>query len=217
MKSKFGYILIAAGIVLVICACLLMVSNQRENEMAQQQSQEVLEQVIAAMMTDAETVENVPDVEADTDPDTDPVEGPTEGPVISRVEKHQTVRVDGNDYIGYLSIPDLGKVLPVMADWSYAKLRVAPCRYVGGVQTDDLVICAHNYASHFGNIGKLTPGAIVSFTDVNGTVTNYEVVLVTILMPDAKEMASGEYPLTLFTCTYGGEKRVTVRCKKADQ
>ena len=213
MKNKLGYILIAAGIVLVACACLLVFSNQRENEMAQAQSQEVLEQVIAAMKTNAETVENAPTVGMDSEPDAEP----SEGPELSRLEVRETIRVDGNDYIGYLSIPDLGKILPIMADWSYAKLRIAPCRYVGGVQTDDLVLCAHNYASHFGNIGQLNPGAAVSFTDVNGIVTNYEVVEVVILPPNAKEeMTSGEYPLTLFTCTYGGEKRVTVRCEKVN-
>lgn len=25
-------------------------------------------------------------------------------------------------------------------------------------------------------------------------------------------MTSGDYPLTLFTCTYGGKSRITVRC-----
>ena len=217
MKSKIGYSLIAVGIVLVICACMLVLSNQRENEMAQKQSEEVLEQVIAAIKAEPETVVDSAAAETGTDTDAGAEAGQDEGPVISRVEVRQTVRVDGNDYMGYLTIPDLGKILPIMADWSYAKLRIAPCRYVGGVQTDDLVICAHNYASHFGDIGKLTPGAIVSFTDVNGIVTDCEVVLVTVLTPDAKEeMTSGEYPLTLFTCTYGGEKRVTVRCRKAN-
>ena len=29
---------------------------------------------------------------------------------------------------------------------------------------------------------------------------------------DVEEMTSGDWDLTLFTCTYGGQSRVTVRC-----
>ena len=54
------------------------------------------------------------------------------------------VTVRGNSYVGYLSIPALGLELPVMADWSYKRLRTAPCRYSGSTKTDDLVILAHN-------------------------------------------------------------------------
>ena len=40
--------------------------------------------------------------------------------------KMATVEVDGNACIGILSIPDLGLELPVLTDWSYAKLKKAP-------------------------------------------------------------------------------------------
>jgi hypothetical protein len=30
-------------------------------------------------------------------------------------------------------------------------------------------------------------------------------------------MTDGEYDLTLFTCTYGGKSRVTVRCMEASE
>ena len=50
------------------------------------------------------------------------------------------------------------------------------------------------------------------------------ILLSGILMPAAavdildhtavEDMISGEYDLTLFTCTYGGENRVTVRCDR---
>ena len=93
--------------------------------------------------------------------------------------------------------------------------RVCSAVAAGGIQTDDLILCAHNYASHFGDIGSLKPGALISVTDVNGIVTNYEVVEVVILPGDAKEeMKSGGYSLTLFTCTYGGKSRVTVYCDR---
>ena len=63
--------------------------------------------------------------------------------------KMPTVIVDGSAYIGTLQIPALGLRLPVLRDWSYPNLRIAPCRYAGTPQ-GSLVLAAHNYESHFG-------------------------------------------------------------------
>ena len=118
-------------------------------------------------------------------------------------------------YIGYVSIPSLQLTLPVMADWSYPKLKIAPCRYCGSVYTRDLVLMAHNYEKHFGGLSRLRGGEAVTFTDVHGVTTEFTVVFVDILNPtDVEKMTSGEYDLTLFTCTYGGKTRVTVRCQQ---
>lgn len=80
---------------------------------------------------------------------------------------------------------------------------------------DTLIICAHNYESHFGKIKNLAPGSKVYFTDIDGNNFSYEVVEICILDPYAiEEMQSGDWDLTLFTCTWGGRTRVTVRCVK---
>ena len=122
-------------------------------------------------------------------------------------------RIDGYLCIGCLSIPSLGLELPVMSDWSYPQLKLSPCRYSGSTGTGDLVICAHNYARHFGKLKTLSEGAEVYFTDMDGMTRRYEVAAVEILPPtDLENMTAGEYDLTLFTCTYGGQSRVTVRC-----
>ena len=121
--------------------------------------------------------------------------------------------VDGSYYIGYLSIPDLDLELPVMQNWSYPDLRVAPCRYSGSVYANDIVIAGHNYDRHFGRLNSLSAGSEVRFTDADGNIFIYSVSLLETLEPTAvMEMTSGEWDLTLFTCTYGGANRVTVRC-----
>lgn len=128
------------------------------------------------------------------------------------------VEIDGHAYIGYLSIPALGLDLPIMADWNYGKLQIAPCRYTGSVRGEDLVLMAHNYASHFGRLAALEEGDNVIFTDMDGVVTVYQVVGQDILDPYAvEEMTSGEFDLTLFTCTYGGQSRVTVYCDRLEK
>ncbi|MCD7732193.1 MAG: sortase, partial [Oscillospiraceae bacterium] len=124
--------------------------------------------------------------------------------------------VDGDSYIGVLSIPSFGLELPVLSEWSYAGLKNSPARYTGSASAGNLVICAHNYERHFGNIKDLDIGAEITFTDVTGTVYEYEVIEVENLQPTAiSEMIIGDWDLTLFTCTRSGQARVTVRCKLA--
>lgn len=126
-----------------------------------------------------------------------------------------TVEIDGRYYIGVLEIPVLGLKLPVMDEWSYPNLRIAPCRYKGSIYDDDLIVAAHNYSRHFGQLKNLETGTEVIFTDADGNTFSYVVALTeTLEKTDVEKMESGEWDLTLFTCTYGGQTRVTVRCIK---
>lgn len=126
--------------------------------------------------------------------------------------------VNGKDYIGILSIPKLELELPVISHWNYPSLKIAPCRYHGSAYTGDLIIAGHNYASHFGRLKTLSEGDAVTFTDVDGNVFHYQVSELEILQPFAiEEMESGDWELTLFTCTLGGRTRVTVRCREVEQ
>lgn len=121
--------------------------------------------------------------------------------------------IDGVDYVGVLRIPALALELPVISQWSYPLLKIAPCRYSGSAYQNNLVLCAHNYTSHFGNLKNLHIGDAVTFTDMDGNLFTYQVAELETLPPQAtEEMESGDWDLTLFTCTVGGQSRVTVRC-----
>lgn len=128
-------------------------------------------------------------------------------------EEMPTVEIDGYEYIGYLDIPALDLKLPVMSTWDYERLKIAPCLYYGSARKGNMVIAAHNYTTHFGRLSKLKPGDSVKFTDMNGIVYNYAVDEIETLEATAtEEMLSDRWNLTLYTCTYGGKNRVTVRC-----
>ncbi len=126
-----------------------------------------------------------------------------------------TVRmVDGIDYIGIIEIPSLSLQLPIINEWDDAKLKIAPCRYVGSAYMGDLILSGHSYKNHFRYIRNLTPGERVIFTDFEGTRFVYEVTAYEVIGGDDVEgMLSGEWDLSLFTCTYNGSARHTVRCK----
>ena len=119
--------------------------------------------------------------------------------------------------IGILEIPALNLELPVISSWSYSSLRLAPCRYSGSAYKGNLVIAAHNYQSHFGGLRTLPEGSEVFFTDAVGNRFSYYVAVTEALTPwSVDDMTSGEWPLTLFTCTLDSQNRGTVRCEYSE-
>ena len=117
-----------------------------------------------------------------------------------------------NIYIGLLTIPSLELELPVISQWDYAALKVAPCRYSGSLYQNNLIICAHNYASHFGKLKNLRVGDIAIFTDMEENAVTFQMVERETLEPtDLEGMEAGDWNMTLYTCTVGGQSRVTVR------
>ena len=195
------------GAALIFGALALFLRNQEESNTAGLAAQELMPQLIQQIQVEAEAA--APD-------STEPT---IELPEIYLDESDfvmTEVEIDGRMYIGYLSIPSLGLELPVLSEWSYNSLQVAPCRYFGTVKGGNLVLMAHNYDKHFGRISKLGEGDSVIFVDMDGDTTAYKVIARDVLDPNAvEEMTAGLYDLTLFTCTYGGEKRVTVYCDMA--
>lgn len=191
MPKKSGVILISLGAVLILAALLLFLYNRSEDRRAGQEAESLLEDVRSAMAANA---------------DPEPQEEPSEETTY--------------DYAGVIAIPDLSLELPVIDQWNYARLKVAPCRQSGAAADGDLVIAAHNYKSHFGYLDRLEPGASVIFTDMEGTVYRYAVEEIRQLEPedveDVSSVFSSEYPLVLYTCTPGGKARVAVFCRWAE-
>lgn len=215
MKSKkvFGVALIIIGAMLVLSAIGLVGYNYYESSKAGEASAEVLPDV-KDYIENAKTDGVLPTIKPDIGQSGD--EAATESePVTEPSTGMANANFGGYDYIGVLSIPSLSLELPVMSDWDYARLKLAPCRYYGSVYTNDLVIAAHNYATHFGNLKNLKPSDLVIFTDMNGVEYKYEVICIDELRPnDISGMINGVYDLSLYTCTLGGRTRVTARCAR---
>lgn len=121
--------------------------------------------------------------------------------------------IDGHAYIGRIEFPTLGLSLPVLSEWSYPNLKIAPCRYSGSAYLSDMVIAAHNYTAHFGRLSELEVGDEVRFTDMDGNAFSYVVSAFEQLGAGAvEELQAGGWALSLFTCTVGGQYRLVVRC-----
>ena len=186
-----------AGILLLTCAGVLTLSNIRRQNEGGEEAAQVLEEL-------REKIE----------PTDENSSAPDEAlPEASRTMS--TVEIDGMICVGALQIPTLELQLPVIRDWNYDNLKVAPCLYYGSVYSGDMVICAHNYDSHFGRLKELKAGDEVDFYTADGELFRYAVGEIETLTPtDVEYMTDGEWPLTLFTCTWGGQCRVPVRCEK---
>lgn len=189
------------GTVLVLAALLLFLYNQREAKQAEQNANAVLQQLTQALPAGSDDASQELPVESSG--------------AVTVYSAMKTVEIDGNAYIGYLSIPALDLKLPVMENWSYEGLKTAPGRYFGSLYTNDLVIAGHNYAHHLGSLNLLSAGTEVDFIDMDNHTWRYKVSVVETLRPEDVEtmtMPSDQWDMTLFTCTVNGEARWTIRC-----
>lgn len=196
------------GLLLIAAALFLTIYNFMDDNRASRSAHGVMDQ-LREMRPEKESEED--------DAASQSAAGEVEVPdyVLNPKMEMPVKVIDGQEYIAVLKIPAFGLELPVLSQWSYPNLRIAPCRYQGSAYTDDLVIAAHNYTSHFGNLKNLQEGDTVILTDMDDNVFTYKVALRETLMPTAvEEMSSGDWDLTLFTCTLGGSYRVTVRCER---
>lgn len=190
MKNKY----LIAGILLLSAALCLSVYNLWDANRAAQSAETAL----------GELEQLLPEI---------PEEAPSSDPAFTPESEMPAVEIHGNRYIGRLDIPSLALSLPVMEDWSLSNLKLAPCRYQGSAYLGNLIIAAHNYPRHFGDLWKLDLGDCLSFTDMEGNRFEYEVAALEQLGPAAaEEMEAGEWEMTLFTCTASGRNRLTLRC-----
>ncbi len=131
----------------------------------------------------------------------------------TKTASQPTYEFAGNSYIGVLEIPEIGLEVPVADNCSMSTLRSSPGCYYGSAETENIVIGAHNYKSHFGYIYTLSSGSNVSFTDVNGKVYSYYVTEVTELSPySSQTVCTSGHDLAMFTCNSSGARRVVVYC-----
>lgn len=191
MKRKLAIVFMSVGALLIGFAMVLLVYNNYENKKAQANNEALIESIRLSI-----------------------AENELEDKVIDPFDEEMTVKeINGYGYIGYISVPMLDIELPVMSEWDYGRLKISPCRYYGSTKTDNLVIAAHNYIVHFKYLGRLQAGDMVIFTDMDSVVHNYKVDSVELLMPtDVDKVKDSGNDLILYTCTYGGAKRIVVRC-----
>ena len=143
MKTDPGRIWINTGLLLLAAALFLWAYNGQESRRAGDAAQQVITEL-------TQSLPQQPPTEAGVDPEQ------TEAPAVKLPEylldaqrEMPEKTVNGRDYIGVLSIPSLNLELPVLSQWSYPNLKVAPCRYSGSLYQNDLILCGFQHPDHF--------------------------------------------------------------------
>lgn len=191
--------MVVLGLVMVLTAMGLHLSMEKQDTLAGESAQILLQQMELNKTVSVE----LPDL---TVPD-------EEVPVSTDMPEKEYL---GYSMIGTLRISSVGIELPIMSSWSYELLEVAPCRYSGSVLTENMILMGHNYTSHFMPLHDVKIGALVEFEDVNGVVYRYKVSKLESLHRSDIDKLEDDFPLTLFTCTLGGINRVVIRCENTD-
>lgn len=203
---RIGNICIILGLLLIAGALVLFLHNRNESARAGEEAERIKEALLAGIEEPEEK---------------DPYEGVAwnsgswDEAEPEAIPEMPVKEIDGYSYIGILDVPSRGISLPVMAEWDYTRLKMAPCRYSGSYFTGDLVVCGHNYAKHFSPIRSVDIGAEVTFTAVDGAVYHYIVSNRETVEPteiDRMIDPGSDWDLTLFTCNLGGKTRCAVRC-----
>ena len=209
----WGKVLICAGVLVLLVSAGLLAYNIWDNNRAAESTARVTRLLF----------EQIEVNKKNRDPGTDsPVVGESEDDLSSEQPQDDnnndtedtsvSASLDGERYIGILSIPALSLELPINYSWDYNKLKKTPCRYAGGIN-DSLVIAGHNYRNHFNPLTRLRKGDSVKLTDMAGVEHFYIVEKIeTMSATDIGGMLDSSYDLTLFTCNYSGMARVAVRC-----
>jgi len=207
MPKKAGIIFVALGVVLILSALLLFCYNGFENYCAGQQAESLMADIHSVIAEETESPAKPAEIEIEI--------AETEETLS---DETSVVMIDGYEYIGYISIPEWELELPVMGEWDYSRLKIAPCRHFGAAETDDLVIAGHNYKTHFGPLHRLEEGEEIVFTQINGVKNKYTLSRLEILAPDAvEEVLNSGYDLVLYTCTLGGATRVVAFCDRVTE
>lgn len=199
-RLSAGRVLVLLGVLLLLGAAGLYGYNQWVDYQAGVESEAAVLTLVEEIQSREVVIQEVPQAE----------EGPSEAQL-------KVAELDGAYYMGVLTIPSLGKILPIQSDWSMSQLKRSPCRYSGSIAEGELVIAGHNYKKHFSGLATLKQGDSIVFTDLEGNQIFYEVrEIYTVAATDIDGMVNSGYDLSLFTCNYGGKARVTVRCDRVE-
>ena len=186
-------LLVALGLIMAAAGLFLQLTEVQQEQLAGENAALLLEAVS----------QQLPAAPAEPLPGEDPEDEP------------QSLAVMGYDVLGTLRIPSVDIDLPVLNDWSYDLLTVAPCRYSGSIETGDLVILGHSYRTHLRPLRQVQMGDSVELTDAAGTVHRYVVAETEILRGSDGSLLPSGYPLTIFTCTADSKHRFLARCAEA--
>ncbi len=197
-KKRVGLILIVIGVFLVLASLGILIHNEYESRQAENRSRKEVERLRSEI--NGQSKEQSKDA--------------SEGEPKEEKDSGKAGNID-DAYIGIITIPAVGVEVPVTSDYNEETLKQMPCRYYGSADEGNLVIAGHNYRHGFGELNSLSGGDEVILTEMDGNIRHYVVREREVLKEDdISGMNESGWDLSLYTCTYSGRERLTVRCRE---
>ena len=203
-KKVRGWLCIIMGVVMLAAAGSIYLIQEKQDQLAGKNSEILLEKMREEILYGYG-----PNVHPVTTP------APEEEilPEESAAPEMPVMELYGYELMGILTAPSVEVELPILGDWNYELLQIAPCRYSGSIAGEDLILLGHNFKSHFDSLKNIAVDDPVEFLSADGELHKYTVAEIELLhKTDVDKLERDEYALTFFTCTRGGEHRLVIRC-----
>jgi sortase A len=208
--SRAPYLLISAGLLLLTAGLISGIAAERGELAAQRAAAEDLRAYRAAVSERLDAARDAAELRAESFAEA--------VPYTSDLSAAEPDLQDVNGMIGVLSFPDRRKSFAVRGEWSDELLLRGPCRISGSAAARDLVIAGHNYRSHLRFLWEAGEGERAEFTGADGRVLSYAAAAVErIAGSDVQAMSSGDWDLTVFTCTADARDRIAVRFRLTEE
>ena len=218
MSRKEKKIAIAILITIIICSSILVVKIKISEKQNLETNKELYTSYKDAME------ENESDDEEKTEENEDTDNSQDEETTSNNNESvYMTITADGKKYrvAGEINIPKIGLNHPIIYETTEQNLKIAPTKLSGPNLNEPGNVCivGHNYNNNqfFSRLSELRKDDKVNLIDNKGKKMTYYVYdRFEVEETDFSCIApnySGEYELTLITCTVRKNNRLVVKCK----
>lgn len=218
-KKVRGWLCIILGVVMLAAAGSIYLIQEKQDQLAGKNSEILLEKMREEILYGyGPNVHPVTAPEPTAAPEPSPAPEKEVLPEESAAPEMPVMELYGYELMGILTAPSVEVELPILGDWNYELLQIAPCRYSGSIAGEDLILLGHNFKSHFDSLKNIAVDDPVEFLSADGELHKYTVAEIELLhKTDVDKLERDEYALTFFTCTRGGEHRLVIRCVPVEE
>ncbi len=190
MSKKLNRLVLIVGILLIAAALCLLIFSRTGQKNAADEAAALVAQIRELL---PQVQDSIPDERADN--------------------AMPMLEINGKNLIGILEVPAYQAQLPLGAEWDVSEVASFPCRYMGSVYENSLIVGGSDNEGQLDFMQTITGGDIVKITDVTGRRYTYVVTRIEKTSDVSTEnLRTDEADLTLFARNSYGWDYTVVRC-----
>lgn len=176
MKERIAQIALIIGIVIVLCAVVLVINTEFSSKSSIRKNKEIVQELYSLM----------PEISG--------------GFLDDRIDTTMPLlEINGENFAGVIEIPKFNRTLPICGIWDRSKIKQFPCVYTGSIYDNSLIIGGCDETGHFDFMKTISEGDIVFVTDTTGARFSYTIQKIEVTKDvSSNNLISGNYNLVLF-------------------